>query len=41
MKTAMRLLGYNVGPLRMPLPEMEPAHTAKLETALKAHGLLK
>jgi len=25
----------------MPLSEMEPAHAAKLETALKAHGLLK
>ena len=41
VKTAMRRLGYQTGPLRMPLSEMEPAHAAKLETVLKAHGLLK
>ena len=41
VKTAMRLLGYNVGPLRMPLSEMEPAHAAQLDAALRAHNLLK
>ena len=41
VKTAMRLLGYDVGPLRMPLSEMEPVNAAKLDAALRAHGLLK
>ena len=41
VKTAMRRLGYDAGPLRMPLTEMEPANAAKLDAALKAHGLLK
>lgn len=41
VKTAMRRLGYDAGPLRMPLTEMEPANAAKLDAALRAHGLLK
>ena len=41
VKTAMRRLGYETGPLRMPLSEMEPAHAAQLDAALRAHGLLK
>ncbi|MFC2728253.1 MAG: 4-hydroxy-tetrahydrodipicolinate synthase [Centipeda sp. (in: firmicutes)] len=41
VKTAMRRLGYDAGPLRMPLSEMEPAHAAQLDAALRAHGLLK
>ena len=41
VKTAMRRLGYDAGPLRMPLSEMEPANAAKLDAALRAHGLLK
>lgn len=41
VKTAMRRLGYNAGPLRMPLSEMEPANAAKLDAALHAHNLLK
>ena len=41
VKTAMRLLGYAAGPLRMPLSEMEPEHLAQLKAALKNHGLLK
>ncbi len=40
-KTAMGLLGYKVGPLRMPLSEMEEGHKEQLKTALKRHGLLK
>ena len=39
-KTAMRLMGYAAGPLRLPLSEMEPENLKKLETALKAHGLI-
>ena len=41
VKTAMRRLGYDAGPLRMPLSEMEPAHVAQLDAALRKHGLLK
>ena len=41
VKTAMRRLGYNAGPLRMPLSEMEPANATKLDAALRAHNLLK
>ena len=41
VKTAMRRLGYDAGPLRMPLTEMESANAAKLDAALRAHGLLK
>ena len=41
VKTAMRRLGYEAGPLRMPLTEMEQANAAKLDAALRAHDLLK
>lgn len=40
VKVAMRLMGWNVGKLRMPLCEPEPAHVEQIETALKAHGLI-
>ncbi len=40
VKTAMRLMGYAAGPLRLPLSEMEPENLKKLETALKAHKLI-
>ena len=36
---AMNLLGMNVGPLRMPLSEIEPEHKARLAAAMKAYGL--
>lgn len=41
VKVAMRMLGYEAGPMRLPLCEMEPAHEEQLRQALKAHGLLK
>lgn len=41
VKVAMRKLGYDAGPLRMPLCEMEPEHERQLEAALRNHGLLK
>ena len=41
VKAAMKLLGWNVGQVRMPLSEIEPAHLEQLKSALKAHGLLK
>lgn len=40
VKTAMRLMGYEAGPLRLPLSEMEPGNRKKLEAALQAHALL-
>lgn len=39
-KTAMRLMGYTAGPLRLPLSEMEPENLEKLKKALKAHNLI-
>ena len=39
VKAAMNLLGMNVGPLRMPLSEIEPEHKARLAAAMKAYGL--
>ena len=41
VKTAMNLLGYKAGKLRMPLTEMEDMNLAKLRAALTAHGLIK
>ena len=41
VKVAMRMLGYEAGPLRLPLCEMEPAHEEQLRQALKEDGLLK
>lgn len=40
VKTAMRLLGYNVGNLRLPLTDMEEKNLEKLKTSLKGIGLL-
>lgn len=41
VKTAMNLLGKEVGPLRLPLCEMEPANLEKLKNAMRDYGLLK
>ncbi|MDO5381635.1 MAG: 4-hydroxy-tetrahydrodipicolinate synthase [Eubacteriales bacterium] len=40
VKTALNLMGMEVGPLRMPLCEMEPANLERLKTALKNYGIL-
>ncbi len=40
VKTAMNLMGKNVGPLHMPLSEMEPKNVEKLKSALHNYGLL-
>ena len=40
IKTAMNLMGMNVGELRLPLCEMAPANLEKLKVSLKAVGLL-
>ena len=41
VKVACSKLGFNVGPLRMPLCEMSEEHDAYLEGVLKKYGLLK
>ena len=41
VKAAMRLLGYDVGSLRMPLTDPEPTHLDQIKMALEKHGLLK
>lgn len=40
VKTAMRLMGWNAGNLRLPLAEMEEKNLAKLKESLKKHGLI-
>lgn len=39
VKTAMSLMGYDCGPLRMPLCEMAPKNLERLKTAMKQVGL--
>lgn len=40
VKKAVSLLGYNAGPLRLPLTEMEPDHVEVLKKAMTNYGLL-
>lgn len=40
VKKALNLMGKEVGPLRMPLTEMEEENVAKLEKAMKEYGIL-
>ena len=40
VKAALNLMGKEVGPLRLPLTEMEPEHQERLKRELKAYGLL-
>jgi 4-hydroxy-tetrahydrodipicolinate synthase len=39
VKAAMNMLGWEVGPLRMPLTEMEPEHQANLRKAMIDFGI--
>ena len=39
VKTAMNLMGWKVGPTRMPLCEMEPENEARLAKALTDYGI--
>ncbi|MBO6304395.1 MAG: 4-hydroxy-tetrahydrodipicolinate synthase [Selenomonadaceae bacterium] len=41
VKTAMRLMGYNVGNLRMPLTDPEEKNLEQIKKALKNHGLIQ
>lgn len=40
VKTALNLMGYEVGPLRLPLCDMEPKNLETLKSAMKNYGLL-
>ena len=39
VKAGMNLMGFEVGPLRMPLTEMEDAHKENLKAAMKDFGI--
>ena len=39
VKAAMNMMGLNVGPLRLPLTEIEPEHKARLAKAMKDYGI--
>ncbi|MBO6178350.1 MAG: 4-hydroxy-tetrahydrodipicolinate synthase [Selenomonadaceae bacterium] len=41
VKTSMKLMGYNVGNLRMPLTDPEEKNLEQIKKALKNHGLIK
>lgn len=41
VKTAMNLLGYNAGNLRMPMCNLEDAHLDVLKNCMKKYGLIK
>ena len=41
VKTAMNMMGFNAGHLRLPLCEMESANYARLEKAMRDCGLIK
>lgn len=40
VKAAMNLMGKEVGPLRLPLTEMEPEHQKALAAAMREYGIL-
>ena len=40
VKKALNLMGFEAGPLRKPLTEMEPEHTKVLEQDMKNYGIL-
>jgi 4-hydroxy-tetrahydrodipicolinate synthase len=40
VKTALNMMGKNVGPLRMPLCEMEPQNAERLRKAMQDYGVL-
>ena len=40
VKTALNLMGRNVGPLRMPMCEMDPKNVERLKKAMQVYGIL-
>ncbi len=41
VKAALNLMGFNVGPMRLPLTQMEPENHARLENELRKVGVIK
>ena len=41
VKTACKLLGFEAGPMRLPLTDMEPEHAQKLEDEMRRLGIIK
>lgn len=41
VKSALKMIGIEAGPLRLPLTAMEPANEAKLREEMKKYGLIK
>ncbi len=41
VKTALKFIGIEAGPMRMPLTDMEPAHAEVLKKEMEAFGLIK
>lgn len=40
VKTALKFMGYNMGNVRLPLTEMEPANQEKLKAVMKKHHII-
>ena len=40
VKTALKLIGFEAGPLRLPLTELEPVHQELLKEEMKKYGLI-
>ncbi len=41
VKTACKFLGFEAGPMRLPLTDMEPEHAEKLEAEMRKLGIIK
>ncbi len=41
VKAALNLMGFNVGPMRLPLTQMEPENLARLKNEMQKVGLIK
>ncbi len=40
VKSALKLIGFQAGPLRLPLTEMETANVEKLSAEMRKYGLI-
>ena len=40
VKSALKLIGFDAGTLRLPLTEMEPENVEKLKAEMKKYGLI-
>ncbi len=41
VKAALNLMGFNVGPMRLPLTQMEPENLARLESEMRKVGVIR